>query len=96
MYQREFNNDFSASWICAPDSYLKQFDRPRTDEFRDAPFMWSRRYVRVHFRLDFAVKAPVANAFLHMLCDNIMDVFLNGEQIVCEEKDTGYGRVTIF
>ncbi|MBQ9760460.1 MAG: family 78 glycoside hydrolase catalytic domain [Clostridia bacterium] len=87
MYQREIKSDFTASWIAAPEELLASFDAARPEEFPNSKFIWGRDYVRQHLGRVFSVKGGVKRAFLHFSCDNIFDVFLNGERVVSEEKN---------
>ena len=89
IYKKEYKPDFKAKWICASDSYLEEYNRPKTAEFPTAPFMWGKRYTRVHFRRIFKACNGIKEAYLHLLCDNIMDVYLNGKSVSSEKKDTG-------
>ena len=94
MYTREYKSDFSAKWICASDTYLKSFDRPKSPSFQGAKFIWGRRYTRAYFRRLFDINKKVVNAYLHILCDNIFDVYVNGKNLVCEKKDSGLVDIT--
>lgn len=87
MYQREEKNDFSASWISAPDCLLHRLDSPRPIEFPNAKFIWGRDYVRQHLGRKFTVNGAVARVFLHFFCDNAFDIFLNGVCIASDVRD---------
>lgn len=96
MYTRDFKTDIEAKWICASDEFLRKFDRPKADEFSNARFIWGRRYTRAYFRRLFNVDKDVSAAYLHMLCDNIFDVYLNGKKLSFEKKDTGMVDIAEF
>ena len=87
MYTRKKMRDFSAKWIAAPDALLARYDRARAEEFPTAKFIWGRDYVRQHLMRPFCIKARPARAFLHMICDNSMDVFLNGVCLASDVRD---------
>jgi len=96
MYKKEFRYDFKAKWICAPDGLLARFDRKKTEEFPNAKFIWGRRYTRAYFRRVFCVGGEPTSSFMRFKCDNIFDVFLNGEQITSELRDTGKANITPY
>lgn len=88
MYQKKYRSDFKAKWICAPDEYLKNFDRPKAEEFPNAKFIWGRRYTRAYFRRVFKVLENPTHAYLHFICDNLVDIFINGTLVSFELPDT--------
>ena len=94
IYKNQKKSDFKAKWICASNDFLEQYNRPKADEFPTAPFMWGKRYTRVHFRRLFKIEGNVKQAYIHLLCDNIIDVYLNGTLISFESKDTGKTDIT--
>lgn len=98
-YESKYNKEyraFNAEWICAPDSYLKSFERPKAKEFPNAPFIWGRRYTRVHFRRIFKVTGSIKHAYLHMLCDNVIDIYINGKCVCFEKQDSKLVDITEY
>lgn len=87
MYTRHEKSDFSARWITAPARLLDALDRRRTERFQDAKFIWGRDYNRQHLCRVFEVKGEISHAFLHFICDNLSDVFLNGACISHDQNE---------
>ena len=87
MYSRVEKSDFLASWISAPQTLLERLDRLRAEEFPDAKFIWGRDYVRQHLCRTFTVDKTVSHAFMHFICDNVIDIFLNGGLVASDVKD---------
>lgn len=83
-----------ARFISAPDALLADADRPHTKEFPAAPFLWGVNYTRQHLRRVFTLDALPVRAYLHVLCDNTTDVFLNGSLISEDKADTGCLDIT--
>lgn len=79
--------DTKAKWICASNELLKNFDRKKANEFPDASFIWGW-YTRLHFRRIFDVCDVPKSAKLHFLCDNVIDVYINGVEVICDVRDT--------
>lgn len=93
MYTKVYKSDFRAKWIAASDELLSRFDREKTPEFPRAKFIWGR-YTRIHMRRLFCVDSELAGAFIHIKCDNIADLYINGICVCEERQDSGYIDIT--
>lgn len=87
MYCRTEKNDFAADWISAPETLLERLDGARVREFPNAQFIWGRDYVRQHLCRTFEVKGDVTSLFMHFLCDNAFDVYLNGVSVASDVRE---------
>ncbi len=93
MYTKVYKSDFRAKWISASDSLLSRFDREKTPEFPCARFIWGW-YTRIHFRRIFSVDGELSRAFIHIKCDNIADLYINGFCVSFEKCDSGAVDIT--
>lgn len=79
--------DFSKARYISPDrSVLTDLSREKEVNFPNAEFIWPLGCVRFHaFRL-FTPKSSVAKAELAFLCDNLFDLWINGNRIASDVK----------
>ena len=85
-----------AKWISPARDALAVFDRPKEENFPDAKFIWPYGSVRFHaFRL-FTPEKKVRRAEMAFRCDNLFDVWLNGENIVTDTRHLELTDVTRF
>ena len=74
--------DFSGVCYISPNKdTLAKISRPKETEFPNAKYIWPLGYVRFHtFRL-FSPAKNVVKAELAFLCDNLFDLWLNGNKV---------------
>ena len=73
--------DFSsAKLLTPPDSVLSRLNRPKEANFPDAPYWWPLAHTRFHACKLFTPRAKVIRAEAAFLCDNLFDLWLDGQQ----------------
>lgn len=79
--------DFSgADLISVPDAELEKYSTVKSKMFPNASYIWPYGCVRFHmFRL-FTLKAKIVRAEAEFVCDNLFDVWLNGENLASDVR----------
>ena len=89
---RIIEKDFSGAKLLTPSkSALALFNRPKEENFPDAPYWWPLAHTRFHAYKLFTPAAKVVKAEASFLCDNLFDLWLNGQQFAF---DTRHLRLT--
>ena len=89
--------DFSdADLIFAPISELLRFSRPKAESFPNASFIWPFGCTRFHAIRPFTPKGRVVRAEAEFLCDNLFDLWLNGERIAADTKHLTLTDITKY
>lgn len=90
---RDFSN---ADLIFAPISELLRFSRPKAESFPNASFIWPFGCTRFHAIRPFTPKGRVVRAEAEFLCDNLFDLWLNGERIAADTKHLSLTDITKY
>ena len=90
MFTKEYtpvSKDFSAAKLLTPsDAALTAFNRPKEENFPEAPYWWPLACTRFHACQLFTPKRPVVKAEAAFLCDNLFDLWLNGTQFASQTR----------
>ena len=79
--------DFTAAKLLTPsDAALAVFDRPKEENFPEAPFWWPLACTRFHAYRLFTPKGNVVKAEAAFLCDNLFDLWLNGQPFAVQTR----------
>ena len=79
--------DFSAAKLLTPsDGAMAVFNRPKEQSFPEAPYWWPLACTRFHACQLFTPKGTVEKAEAAFLCDNLFDLWLNGQQFACQTR----------
>lgn len=79
--------DFSAAKLLTPsDAALATFNRPKEENFPNCDYWWPLAHTRFHACKLFTSSAPVVKAEAAFLCDNLFDLWLNGQQFAFDTR----------
>lgn len=77
--------DFSqAMLLTPPPEALALLSRPKEEHFPDSPYWWPLAHTRFHACKLFTPRERVVKAEAAFLCDNLFDLWLNGQQFAFE------------
>lgn len=88
---RDFSKD---SIISAPVEVMRATARQSKGYFEDAKWIYSLQYVRFHTFRQFGIREDFARVEAAFECDNVFDLYLNGEPAAKETNDTGMLDIT--
>ncbi len=81
---------FEAQYISLPTDYVQTLETFPTSTLSLGKWIWPMYYTRPHMQKDFLVSKTLTKAELEFQCDNRMELYLNGHEIVSEENDDGW------
>ena len=79
--------DFSAAKLLKPsEAALLALNRPKEENFPEAPYWWPLACTRFHACKVFTPQKKIVKAEAAFLCDNLFDLWLNGRQFADQKK----------
>lgn len=88
--ERETTKNFDASFISAPESYLKTLEQFPDSQLPLGDWMFASMYTRAHLRKTFTVSKNISKAVLEFQGDFAFDIFVNGTEIKTPDKSGSY------
>ena len=79
--------DFSRAKLLTPsDAALATFNRPKEENFPNCDYWWPLAHTRFHACKLFNPASKVIKAEAAFLCDNLFDLWLNGQQFAFDTR----------
>ena len=79
--------DFSRAKLLTPsDAALATFNRPKEENFPNCDYWWPLAHTRFHACKLFKPASKVIKAEAAFLCDNLFDLWLNGQQFAFDTR----------
>ncbi|MBR3894452.1 MAG: family 78 glycoside hydrolase catalytic domain [Clostridia bacterium] len=87
-YSTEYRSFAGARYITASESAMEEpaTGIPKEESFPCAKYIWPVGHRRFHASRVFVVSKKVERAEMAFLCDNLLDIWLNGKRVACDAK----------
>lgn len=87
--------DFSAAKLLTPsEEAMAAFNRPKEESFPGSDYWWPLAHTRFHACKCFTPAAKVVKAEAAFLCDNLFDLWLNGQQFAFDTRHLALTDIT--
>ena len=83
-YCHKIKTNWNAKTISGSDAFLASCEK--IEGIADAMWIWGYFYTRSLYRRDFEVTAPVKKATAQFICDNVIDLYINGRAVAEDAK----------
>jgi len=84
-YSVKEKEHWSAQTICGSDAFLSQCEQ--IPGIPDAQWIWGYFYTRNLYRKNFVLSEPILGAKAHFICDNVFDLYINGNMVSYDAKE---------